>query len=363
MNMRKEYDIEIPGLAEATAACAPEPGHKALVKALRRLPGLEEIKLATTRGEDGGSYLSRRGVYGPDGARLHDDHAAWLREQVDADGGSVHTTYQRLQGKGYLLSKTHVADVYLVLDHGGEASNFVQVEVWREHECMDCELLKSWGEPRDLEELLREAEGSNLSDEKCLPVAPARYRLRRAADVGRFVDLLEAAHARIREAQGRELYELRDDAGTVEVRAYSQIDPGFNRFPHKARRLFNDWAASSAGRSGARLCDHWVVQLYDWTNPKTGERSMDLIPAWTFPKKLAEVLAKSGEVYAFYGKLQTLDRRVGVPFGWYFYMLHGNRVHDASAERVLKAAEDGLIVLQECDYQVLKAWEQRPYGF
>jgi hypothetical protein len=31
--------------------------------------------------------------------------------------------------------------------------------------------------------------------------------------------------------------------------------------------------------------------------------------------------------YAFHGKLETLDRRVKVPFGWYFHMLH-DRVHD-----------------------------------
>jgi len=363
MNARKEYEIEIPGLGEAAAACPPAPGHKALVKALRRLPGLEEIKLATTRGEEGGSYLAKRGVYGPDGTRLHDDHDAWLRLQVEADGGSVRTTYERLQGKGYKLTKTHIATLYLVIDHGGDESNFAQIEIWREHERMDCELLKSWGSPRDVDELVREAEGYSLPDEECVPVAPARYEFRRAVDVGRFVQMLDATEAARRAALSRKRYRLLDDDGSEELRTHAQIDPDFDRFPHKARRLFNDWAASSAGRSGARLCDHWVMQFSDWTNPKTGDRGMDLIPAWTFGKKLAEVLANKGDVYSFFGKLQTLDRRVGVPFGWYFYMLHGNRVHDASAKRALKAAEEGLIVLPEHDYQVLKAWSQRPYGF
>ena len=44
-------------------------------------------------------------------------------------------------------------------------------------------------------------------------------------------------------------------------------------------------------------------------------------------------------------------------------MLHGNRVHDWAARRVLEAAEGGTIVLPEHDYRVLKAWEERPYGF
>ncbi|TBR77013.1 MAG: hypothetical protein EPN64_04640 [Burkholderiaceae bacterium] len=363
MSAVKEYEIELPGLAEAAAVCPPEPGHKALVKALRRLPGLQEIKLGTTRGEDGGSYLARRGVYGPDGVRLHDDHEAWLRLQVESDGGNVRSTYERLKGNGYRLSKVHIAMLYLVVDRGGDESNFVQVEIWREHERMDCELLKSWGAPRDVDELVREAEGYSLPDEACVPVAPARYEFKRAADVGRFVKLLESKEAKQREMLSARRYRLLNEDRNAEVRTHAQIDPGFDRFPHKARRLFNDWATSSAGRSGARLCDHWVMQLGDWTNPKTGERGMNLIPVWTFGKKLAEVKAGSGDVYTFFGKLQTLDRRVGVPFAWYFFMLHGNRVHDWSGERVLKAAEDGLIVVPEHDYRVLKAWSQRPYGF
>ena len=359
----KEYELNIPGLAEAAAACAPEPGHKALVKALQRLPGLEEIKLATTRGEDGGSYLAKRGVYGPDGTRLHDDHETWLREQVEADGGHVRSTYERLHGKGYKLSETNLASLYLVLDHGGDESNFAQIEIWREHERMDCELLQSWGTPHNTDEMLREAVGCRLPIEECVPVAPARYRLKRAVDVGRFMRMLDAIEAAKREALSQCRYTMKDDTGKVEVLSHAQLDPGFDRYPHRARRLFKDWAASSAGRSGARLCDHWVMQLEDWTNPKTGVRDMQLIPVWTFGKKLAEVQSKKGDVHTFYGKLQTLDRRVGVPFGWYFYMLHGNRVTDGAGHRVLEAAEQGLIVLPEHDYQVLRAWKARSYAF
>jgi hypothetical protein len=67
--------------------------------------------------------------------------------------------------------------------------------------------------------------------------------------------------------------------------------------------------------------------------------------------------------YALHGKLETLDRRVTVPFGWYFYMLHGNRVHDWAGERVIRAAEAGTIVLPGHDYRVLKAWQANTYGF
>ena len=52
-----------------------------------------------------------------------------------------------------------------------------------------------------------------------------------------------------------------------------------------------------------------------------------------------------------------------MPFAWYFYMLHGNRVDDACGKRVLAAAEAGKIVLPEHDYRVLKDWREHPYGF
>lgn len=359
----KEYQLSIPGLADAVAACRPEAGHKTLIQALRLVPGLEQIKLATTRGEEGGSYLSTRSVFGPDGARLHEDHEAWLKLQVETDGGNVRSTYDRLSGKGFRLSKTHVATLYFVVDHGGDESNFTQIELWREDERMDCELLNGWSAPRDLDDIIREAAGYALPDDERTPVGEPRYAFKRATEVARFLEVMTTAEIQAREVASRKCYTVRDDRGNVEVRTLAQMDPDFDRSPPRARRLFDDWAASSAGRSGSRLCDHWVMQLSDWTDPKSGVRGMDLVPVWTFGKKLAEIHADKGDVYSFFGKLQTLDRRIGVAFGWYFFMLHGNRVHDEAGRRALKAAEDGLIVLPEHDIQVLKGWSNRPYGF
>lgn len=90
---------------------------------------------------------------------------------------------------------------------------------------------------------------------------------------------------------------------------------------------------------------------------------MDMVPMWAFNRPLAKVNAGKGSEYEFYGALEKLDRRVGVPFGWYFYMLHGNRVEADAGRRVIRAAEAGTIVMPECDYRVLKDWEAEPYGF
>ena len=80
-------------------------------------------------------------------------------------------------------------------------------------------------------------------------------------------------------------------------------------------------------------------------------------------RKLAKLETRNLNDYQLFGKLQALDERVGVPFGWYFFMLHGNRVRSVAGERVLEAAEAGRIVLPEHDYRVLKNWARRAYSF
>ncbi|PTT93033.1 hypothetical protein DBR42_00915 [Pelomonas sp. HMWF004] len=128
------------------------------------------------------------------------------------------------------------------------------------------------------------------------------------------------------------------------------------------RRLIDDWEQSSAGREGHRLCDHWALQISDYTSPK-GERSMSVIPLWTHTRKIAELKRRPSSDYELFSKLETLSKRVGVPFGWYFYMLHGNLVPSWAARAVLEAAEGGAIVLPEHDYRVLRRWADREYGF
>lgn len=360
----QEYELNIPELAGTVASCAPSAGHTALVHALQRLPGLGNITLATTHYENGGSWLAKRAVYSATGERVHNDHEAWLRGELAADGGNAATTHRRLRAAGYRLAKTHVVDLHLVADHGGDQANFWQLFVHLQDERLDCELFNAHGlPPANERDLIMEAEGYELPEDQRVRLRPPSYALARAADIGRFLKLADQMDAQEKDRVRERRYLLRSDDGTEETRTHAQMDAGFDRYPCKARRLFDDWAASSAGRSGARLCQHWIMQLSDWTNPKTAERDVSLIPAWTFSKKLAKVQASKGDVYAFYGKLQTLDRRVGVPFGWYFYMLHGNKVGDAAGNRAIEAAEQGLIVMPEHDYRVLRAWRARPYGF
>ncbi|MGD9636230.1 MAG: hypothetical protein AB7U97_23310 [Pirellulales bacterium] len=358
----KPYLLEIDGLAEAVAAWRPDPKHRTLIAALQRFEPLAHLKLATTRGD---TWLSQCKVLRADGSIVADDHEQWLGEQLQADGGDAWATYERLKDAGYLLSKCELVTLYLIADRGTDnQADFIQVEVCLEDERMDRALLTPWpwSPPKDLNDLLSQP-GPELGPDARSAVRPIAYRLRRVIDVERFVILLEALEAARRtKLRQRRYVSTSVDTGETRELTHDELSPGWDRYPVKARRLFGDWAASSAGRSGARLCEHWAMQISDYTS-STGHRDAGLIPLWTFSKPLAEVNARKGSDYEFYGQLQKLDRRVKVPFGWYFYMLHGNRVSDGAGRRVIASAEAGQIVLPEHDYQVLKAWQAQPYGF
>jgi hypothetical protein len=194
-------------------------------------------------------------------------------------------------------------------------------------------------------------------------IRATEYKLDSVVDVGLFVDEAEGLEQLDRHtARMRQLPVIDFETGVKRLMSADELDPGWDALPFKMRRLFNDWRDCSAGRSGARFSDHWFVSLSDYI-AHDGERGMNLTPQWTFAQKLAEVDSGKGSDFDFSEALARLDRRVGVPFSWYFYMLHGNRVKDGAGRRVLRMAEEGTLDLPEHDYQVLRRWNRRPYGF
>ena len=374
------HRLHIPGLAEAVAASPVTNPHSALLQRVQRIPGLATARLAHILDE--GGRLQRRKVLDLEGALVHADHAAWLEAQLDADQGDAAATRRRLHAEGYLLTVCNTQTVYLVIDRLGlNQADFIQLEITVEDEFHDQPLFEyesSWRTFTGLRDLLLDCDGDALHGGARQRFRPTAYRLDKATDVAAFVDAAVAAD--------RLKYPLPSEAVRAVLYYKANKLPSLDSTPlaptprpptskpsalselfkwpsclSKTRRFFDDWAASSAGASGARLCEHWVMKMTDYTSAQ-GVRSLELIPSWTTRHKLAEVDASKADCYTFFGKLQTLDRRVKVPFGWYFFMLHGNRVTSEAGERVLREAEAGLIVLPECDYRVLKRWQTEPYG-
>ncbi|MEY2117148.1 hypothetical protein [Rhodanobacter sp. FW106-PBR-R2A-1-13] len=356
------YQRHLAGIEEAVATCPPTPNHAALIHRLRRESALENARLATTRGD---RWLVRRKVLAADGTMVDEDHETWLAAQVAFDGGDVRVTFRRLQDAGYQVSRCGITTLYVVAAGQSDLpSNFLQAEIYLENEVLERDLFDPhpWRIPTNLDELQRSVgDGPALPDAERRPVRPLVYQLRRIVDVEAWLQAGDALEEVRREAFRDRRYKVTSSSTpSAAIQTPDQLWPGWDRFPAKHRRFFNDWARSSASKH--RLCDHWVFDLTDWTDA-SGRREMSLIPMWAFNRPLAKVDAGKGCDHEFYGRLQKLERRVGVPFSWFFYMLHGNRIEAAAGDRVIRAAEAGTIVLPEQDYRVLKDWESEPYAF
>jgi hypothetical protein len=367
----KLYELDIEGLKEQVRLCPVQEKHGALIALLQRSASsvMPDAKLAAKRD---GSWRAKRKVVTRDGTVVHNDHEQWLHQQLEADGGHAATTFRRVAALKLFLSVCELETLYLVHDRlNDNPADFVQATVLVENEFVDKELFnpKHYCVPSSEHDLVSAADdGYSVPAADRLRVRPCAYNLGSVVDVGLFVDEAEGLDRLERAAVRLQQYEMTDGStGEREVLSIDQLDPGWDRLPFKLRRLFNDWANSSAGKSGARFCDHWYVTLSDYTQPSTsrtaGHRDMHLIPQWTTTKKLAKVEGNKGNDYTFVGNLERLDQRVKVPFAWYFFMLHGNRVSDGVGKRMLQIAEAGTTVMPECDYQMLKNWRDRPYGF
>lgn len=369
------YDFEMPGLAQAVARTPVEPKHAALLDAVRSHRCLNNAKVGAWRN---GSWLSRRKVVTAAGDLVDDDHEAWLEQQCALDGGNLSRTVRRLRALDHRLTECEITTLYLIHDRGGRQQDFAQLTVHQEDEFIERRLFSvhdtSWRRsPKDVSDVVGEAEDGELfSGETKVRFRPPAYRLACAVDFAAFLQEAVAVEGARRLMQRQRVVmvaEVFPGEATSVARPMTvgELDPEGGRFAWAGQRLFDDWSFSSAGRSGARLCDHWVFQTADYTSRARGnspsERSMSFVPVWTFRARLAEVARRPASVHALYGKLETIDRRTGVPFGWYFWMLHGNRVHDAAGRAILEAAEAGKIVLPEHDYMTLKSWYERPYGF
>lgn len=365
--LKKPYDVDVPGLSDTLRGVRPTKGRSELLRAIGDSSSrFSDVKVTA---EIGDSSLLKHQVRTASGELVADDHRVWLATQVAMDGGDASSTFRRLREGAYLLTRCELLEICLVADVDHQRPDgFVQMRVWEESERLHRALFEQypWRVPTDLDELVRDADhGDPLPIEAQSLVRPVSYQLRAIVDVARWLDEADALEEARRETVRRRRYTVRETRNgkvvSEHLATHDELNQGWDAFPGPHRRLFDDWARSSAGRA-ARLCDHWRLDLADYTAPD-GTRSMSLVPQWTFTKKLAEVSATRGGDYELFGSLEKLDRRVGVPFGWFFFMLHGNRVTSDAGERVIRAAEAGLIVIPEHDYRVLKDWQDAPYGF
>lgn len=361
---RRKYQLELPGLDDQVSGASVDVSHASLLKCIRLVDGLEACELVTSRGD---RYLVQRSVVGPGGQVISDDHRAWLAEQLEGDGGDVAGTLRRLRPQRLRLSKSDFTTLYVVMDRGGAQDHVIQVEIDVLDERIDRDMFN--GYPSDdwrvktLDDLIAAAEsGWPVDEQERSAVRPPRYQLRSVVDVAAFIYEASRVQASAEDARGRRLFVVSRNGRPDEIVSAAELAGEGPSFIWRGQRIVEDWAASSAGLSGHRLCKAWAMDMTDYTSP-AGVRTMDLIPLWTHKRPMAQLKRLPSSPALLMEKLASIDRRVGVPFAWYFYMLHGNLFGPEVGRVVIGAAERGVFDLPEHDYQVLRRWRAAPYSF
>lgn len=312
--------LTIGELARVCAATPPRPHHAALLAAIHEMwPGFS-FRRALTRG----GWYRPGGLITESGERLSDDLQRWTDRAWQSCGGDGSRFVQTF-GKPVLLAtritgRTH----YFVAAYGRRATEFLQLEIEELEEVTDRRLFDPDEPPEDPVQL---AEPERPLRVEPRPLGPARYALRRLADIHSFLGRL----------QGQ-----------------SPLAPPVVRF-------LAEWDASSAGRS-AHFSDEWVLALAEHLDrfkqprltakpvPAPRKRSA---PPDMMDEKLGADLGAALHIY---------DRHAGYPFAWYFHLVANRGVNRAVASHVAWDLAAGYDYLPRCDAELVSSWMDAPYS-
>jgi hypothetical protein len=309
--------------------------HGALLSAIAHKTVLHDIALVTTR--DHFVPMPHR-ILDRGGEVISHNFEEWMRDKLDRHHGDHVAVWQVYKGAGYVMTEREPVMRYLVHDRGGDQTNFVQLKVFEEHEFTARHLFNTsaYGQPFSADSMLEGGAAGDVVGRR--KIGNGWYRFRSAIDMAEFVPEAARLYQAERERQGEQVIEISSPRTNEVTRTtFAELYPEHSKYPWKGTRFFQDWEESSAGRLGARVCRHWVFDTSDYLHPRSG-RDMSYVPQWGFNRPLAKIDCPGKNIYDLFGKLQKLDQRIGVPFSWYFYMLHGNRVEFWAGERMINAA-------------------------
>ncbi len=351
--------------------------HKPLLKALQQHFPEYEFHLM---GLGGAFHLI-------DGRLLDDDHNEvapswrnWLEQQLVACHGDLRATVDIAQAHQYLTTRYHGQTLFIAVKTGDLAADFIQLDIevilYEEIRSTFCQNSFPFYID-DLRSLQDWASHDDYSFEPFPIPNSAKYTRARMTNTAKFLQTAIKCHTEALEhdvktmslnvVQGEHMTrQTRVDDGSGE---YSILDlyPDYLDQEIAIKRLFDDWNNSSAGQSGAVFFKHWYLKFNDNKEWKRDDqaRSLSAIPGWCTSKKLAEIkITRNDTPYSVMDKLTKFDNKIGHPFAWYFFMLHGSRISSDVGHFIADAILAGELNLSVADDQaILLKWNDRPYGF
>src|ERR1700722_1122669 len=388
MSDRMTYGIpasagfDLQDLETVIAASRPTKSHDALRRALAARWPTIPWRVAAPSDE----FTMEGGIVDQTLTRVADKASSWIRQRVVEADGDYLLVWRQFKGDPSLLRTAFRGGTVWVFAPLGEgAADYVQLAVDQLQEVVLGPLIDGadWRRrPESIDDLCDEWDVASIDSK---PLGGLRYRLRRAVHADGFLAELAAVERqrRMEFLAGNILHEQHPSAGrlgtiavtaTHRVRRGTAVTPGYREVEITEQdpeylsrkmpieRFYADWSASSAGRLANHLFDHWAVRFSDHEDDRG--RHLHGIPVWLTRKTLPKIETKPSQtVFALMDLLQRLDERVGCTFGWYFFMLHGNRIGPSVGEQVTEAVEDGMIPLLRWDRDVLRQWKAAPYSF
>lgn len=311
-------------------------------------------------------WRDTRSVIRPDGTRVG-ELRPWMTAELAKDGGDIQATWARLKDTDLQITEWRGNSAFVFAPTGAATADYVQIALGREIEWRAGPVVNPDYRPWGKEELLDPAwpRHEPLPDSDRL-AGPAYRLLDRAGGafihVRSFLDRCARVERDKREAQRPELErrvirEVGPD-GTREIPFLQEV-PDYFEFVPREVRFFRDWEQSSAGTE--RVFAHWALDVRDYTHK--GEREVGFIPR---PLRMPKEKLRPPEdvsVHLLMDRIEAIDREVGLPFGWFFLMTHGNFVDFDVGRTIAKGLRDGRVRLPDHDAAVLLRWDDCVYGF
>ncbi|MCP4560156.1 MAG: hypothetical protein GY873_09045 [Bosea sp.] len=351
------------------------PDHRSVDAVLAQLPdGADEPKLASALSEafpgfafsavkyDDEYWRVERSVLAADGTRIA-EYRPWMEAELAKDKGDVCAVWKRLRESDLQISEWHGNSAYAFVPTAPGAADYLQISLGREVEWRAGPIVDATYQPWSVDELLDPSwiKHGDLSDEKVLTGPLYRLTNRAGGSVvhlrsflGRCARLERAKREASRPDMEQRVWVDADGAQTP----FLQAQPDWFEFAPREVRFFQDWEDSSART--ARVYEHWALDISDYEH--RGEREIGFI---TRPLRLPAERLEAGDasVHILMDRIEAIDREVGLTFGWFFLMTHGNRVDPDVGEAIARGLREARVRLPDQDARVLLRWADRSYGF
>lgn len=311
-------------------------------------------------------WRDTRSVMRSGGSRLG-ELRPWMAAELAKQGGDIRALWNRLKETDLEITEWRGTSAFVSAPTGSGAADYVQIALGRETEWRAGPIVHPQWAPYGVEELCDPShirrEDAALEHQLAGPVYRLLHRGGGAlVHIRSFLDRCgrierEKREAKRPEMERRVIREAGPD-GTRETPFLDVVPDWFDYVPREVR-FFRDWEESSA--RAHRVFAHWALDIRDYTYK--GEREIGFIPRPLRPPKERLLGPSDASVHILMDRIEAVDREIGLPFGWFFLMTHGQWVEPDVGQTIAQGLKAQRVRLPDRDAAVLLRWADRTYGF